>query len=96
MEAAFLACMSDIVAGRKVTPIDIGVDSSAAVSHAHDFVSNSRVRHFERYQLKVREYVARGVVTVTKVGTDDNAADIFTKALGRKKFEKFRKVLLNM
>ena len=54
------------------------------------------MRHFERRQLKVRELVEAGVVAISRVHTDSNVSDIFTTALGKVKFEKFRKMLLNM
>jgi hypothetical protein len=54
------------------------------------------VRHYSRRHLKVRELVEQGIVDVKKIGTDDNVADLLSKALGRRKFEKFRKLVLNM
>ena len=79
-----------------MTPIEIGVDSKGASDLSQDFVSNARVRHFERRQLKVRELVENGVVAIKSIGTDDNVSDIFTKSLGRRRFEKLRKKLLNL
>ena len=96
LEACFLTAFADIVAGKKVSPIRIGVDNKGAVDMSHNFKSNSNVRHFERRQLKVRELVERAIVDVYQIGTADNVSDIFTKALGRKLFEKHRKVLLNL
>ena len=96
LEASFLAEMTEFVTGKSVKPVGIQVDCKAIEDLAKDFVSNSRVRHFERRQLKVRELVEAGIVAISRVHTDSNVADIFTKALGRAKFEKFRKMLLNM
>ena len=96
LEASFLVNFIEVVTKSDVSPVSIGVDSSAAVSLANDFVSNSRVRHYERRHLKVRELVERGIVAVSSISTDDNIADIFTKPLGARKFAKFRKQLLNM
>ena len=47
-------------------------------------------------QLKIRELVERGIVNVKWVATLDNISDIFTKPLGYRLFEKFRKVLMNL
>jgi len=44
--------------------------------------------------LKVREYVADGVIAVTHVATVDNAADIFTKPLEAAPFNKHRVFLM--
>ena len=59
-------------------------------------MSNSRVRHFERRQLKIRELVERGLINTLRIGTEENVSDIFTKPLGYRRFEKLRKILLNM
>ena len=96
LEATFMAGFLHQVTERDVTPIDIGVDSKAARDLSQDFVSNQRVRHFERRQLKIRELVERGLVQIKSVGTSDNVSDIFTKPLARPLFEKHRRVLLNI
>ena len=54
------------------------------------------MRHYTRRHLKIRELVEQGFVAVNKIGTDDNISDMLSKALGRRKFEKFRKLVLNM
>ena len=46
-----------------------------------------------RYHV-VRELIANGVISIEHVETAENVADIFTKALGRVKFEKFAHMLL--
>ena len=96
LEAVYLACLYSEITGKKLEKIDIGVDNSGAVSLANDYVSNSRVRHYSRRHLKIRELVEEGLVAVNKVGTLDNISDLLSKALGRRKFEKFRKAVLNM
>ena len=96
LEGTFLAAMYALVTGKDLGAIDLFVDSKGAADLSQDFVSNSRVRHFERRQLKIRELVDRGLIMVKNIGTDDNVSDIFTKALGYRRFEKLRKVLLNM
>ena len=62
---------------------------------AKSYISNSRTKHIERRHLKIRELVEEMVVRPEFVPTDENVADIMSKPLGRVKFEKFRKVLLN-
>ena len=42
-----------------------------------------------------RELVEEFVVQPEFVPTDENVADVLSKPLGREKFEKFRRVLLN-
>jgi hypothetical protein len=48
-----------------------------------------------RYAM-VRKAVSDGAVTIEKVDTRDNCADIFTKPLPYLTFTKFRKMLLGM
>eukprot|EP00965_Chrysotila_dentata_P144970 4786973-Pleurochrysis_carterae.AAC.1 len=64
-------------------PTELYVDNSGAVELAKERRSCRRSRHVDRRDLKVREYVAQGVVLVKKINTDDNPADVFTKALAR-------------
>ena len=54
------------------------------------------MRHYERRQLKIRELVENGLIKLKLVKTENNPADIFTKALGRRLFEKHRKTVLNL
>jgi hypothetical protein len=49
----------------------------------------SRSQHIEiRYHF-IRDYVQRGAVELQFISTDEQVADIFTKALGRGKFVPF-------
>eukprot|EP00965_Chrysotila_dentata_P059870 1985718-Pleurochrysis_carterae.AAC.1 len=57
------------------------VGNSGAVELSKERQSCQRSRHFDRRDLKVREYVAHGDIEVRKIGTDDNVADDFTKSL---------------
>ena len=43
----------------------------------------------------IRELVEAGVVATKYIPTADNVADILTKPLGRSRFEKLRRLLLN-
>ena len=96
LEATFMVGFLYQLTERDVTPVELGVDSKAANDLSQDFVSNQRVRHFERRQLKIRELVERALVHVKSIGTLDNVSDIFTKPLSKPLFEKHRAVLLNM
>jgi hypothetical protein len=96
LESTFIVSMAQQITGKVLAPVDLGVDSKGASDLSQDFVSNSKVRHFERRQLKIRELVERGLVNVKNIGTEENVSDIFTKPLGRRRFEKLRTVLLNL
>ena len=69
--------------------------NQGAIALAKNYISNSRTHHIKRRELKIRELVEEMVVRPEFVPTDENAADIMTKPLGKAKFEKFRKMLLN-
>ena len=96
LEGTFFLSMIQQITGKVLAPVDLGVDSKAASDLSQDYVSNARVRHFERRQLKIRELVERALVNVKNIGTDENVSDIFTKPLGRPRFEMLRKILLNI
>ena len=63
-----------------MSPIDVKSDASAAIGIANR-VGLGKVRHIEVNQLWLHEKVAKGVIKVIKVGTDDNLADALTKAV---------------
>ena len=71
------------------------VDNKGVVDMSEDYVSNNRTKHIERRHLKIRELVEQGIIKVAHVAGEDNIADILTKPLGRRRFEKLRKNLLN-
>jgi len=97
LEACFLRVLiAELLGLGSMPPTALFVDNSGAVAIANDFISNSRVRHYTRRHLKVRELVEDSVVAVLKIGTDDNIADLLSKALGRRRFEKLRRLVLNM
>ena len=95
LEAVFLrGILSEMLCVQK-QPTVIGIDNQGAVALAKNYISNSRTKHIECRHLKIRELVEEMMVLPEFVPTDENVADIMTKPLGRAKFEKFRKILLN-
>jgi hypothetical protein len=95
LEAVFLRGMLSEIDCQQDEPTVIGVDNQGAVALAKSYVSNSRTKHIERRHLKIRELVEEMVVRPEFVPTDENVADIMTKPLGKSKFEKFRRILMN-
>ena len=73
----------------------LGIDNKGALALAHDYVSNNKTKHIERRHLRIRELVEDGTIAPEYVPTEDNVADILTKPLGRRRFEKLRRKLLN-
>ena len=56
----------------------------------------SKLAHLENSAFKVRELIDGAVVRLVWCPTDENAADIFTKSLGTRKFKKFQAFLLGL
>lgn len=74
-------------------PIKIYEDNSGAVQIAKlgNFSKNSKFIEVEFHF--VNENYVRGYIDIIKVKSEDNIADIFTKALPKAKFDKFRYLL---
>ena len=78
---------------RLIKTIDVYEDNAGAINIAKygNFTKNSK--HIEVHYHYVHECVRDKVINVIKVNSDDNIADMFTKALCREKFERFRCML---
>ena len=96
LEATFLARLVYSITGIDLLPVDMFIDNKGAVDMSVNDVSNNRSKHIERRHRKIRELVESGHILARRISTDDNVADIFTKPLPRKAFEKFRRMLLNI
>ncbi|CAD6936345.1 unnamed protein product, partial [Tilletia laevis] len=68
------------LAPRRAT--DIYTDSSGAYSLARNPEGHNRLKHIDTHYHFVRELVVSQQVSITQIGTDDNAADVFTKVTG--------------
>ncbi|RXW14197.1 hypothetical protein EST38_g11655 [Candolleomyces aberdarensis] len=74
-------------------PTPIYVDNQGAIFNASNLVQERRTKHIDVRYHKIQEYVEEGQVVLYYIPTTENPADIFTKPLGRVKFELFRKSL---
>ncbi|KAA0058244.1 gag/pol protein [Cucumis melo var. makuwa] len=68
-------------------PITLYCDNSGAVANSKEPRSHKRGKHIERKYHLIREIVQRGDVIVTKIASEHNIADIFTKTLTAKVFK---------
>ena len=76
-------------------PTILHVDNSAALALATTLVTNKRTKHIDiRYHF-LRELHHNGIIKPTKIHTDDNNADIFTKPLDETTFLRHRPKLVN-
>ena len=70
-----------------LTPITLYCDNSRAVAQSKEPRNHGKGKHIERKYHLIHDIVQRGDVTVTKIATTDNLADLFTKGLPKKVFE---------
>lgn len=71
----------------------IGCDNNSAISLAKHQVYHEKSKHIDVKMHFVREKIEEGVVTVFKVDTSENPADMLTKPLPREKFNLCIKLL---
>jgi len=74
-------------------PISIYEDNSGAISIAKFGNLTKNSKYIEVHFHFVNESYEKGIIKIVKVNSEENLADILTKALGRVKFEKFRSLL---
>jgi hypothetical protein len=77
-------------------PTPFMVDAANVITLSQNLVSSKQTRHISRRDLIIREREQEEVIAVTKVGTADNLADMFTKVLDRFPFETLRKLTMNI
>ena len=95
LEVVFLrGLLTDFGCSQK-EPTKLSIDNQGAVALAKNYISNSRTKHIQRRHLKIRELVEELVVRPEFVPTDENVADILTKPLGKDRFKKLRKMILD-
>ena len=85
--------------GMKITisiPVSIYCDNQAAVSNVKNVGATARTRHYENWLMYGREQYLNQISTPSWIETVNQVADIFTKALDKTTFLKFRAVLLNV
>ena len=68
-------------------PLVLYCNNSGAVANSKEPRSHKRGKHIEKKYHLIWEIVHQGDVTVTKIGTEHNLADPFTKTLPSKTFK---------
>jgi hypothetical protein len=98
--AAIVACevvwlqklLSDLGQSMDV-PIVIYCDNISSILFANNPVYHVRTKHIEVHYHFIREKVLAKEIDLIHVSTEDQVADIFTKALSTDKLKKFLKML---
>ena len=65
-------------------------DNMSAINISKNHIQHSRTKHIDIRHHFIRDLVEDKVVTLEHVATDNQLADIFTKALDASKFETLR------
>jgi len=74
-------------------PVVIYCDNISSILLANNLVYHARTKHIEVHYHFIREKILAKEIDLIHVNTEDQVADIFTKALGTDKLRKFRKML---
>lgn len=81
------------ITNEKTGPVLLYIDNKAAIDLAKNPVFHGRSKHIDiRYHF-IRECVERGEIIIKHVKTDEQRADVLTKAMSTVKFEKMRDLL---
>ena len=76
------------------TPIRLNEDNQGAIALAKNPVGHGRNKHIDLRHHFLRELVETGKIVMTYIPTNDQLADIFTKALGKQRFLTLRQLLM--
>ncbi|MCO5587601.1 hypothetical protein L7F22_041550 [Adiantum nelumboides] len=68
-------------------------DSQSTLAVARNPIFHARTKHIEVHYHYVRERLSAREISLAYVPTQDNLANLFTKALSHEKLEAFRKAL---
>lgn len=88
IDVTYVRNILDFIGYGQKTPTPIGTDATSALSF-FDGVTSAKHRSIDTRIFYLREKVNGGFVTINKVHTDDNYADVTTKILYRAKHTKF-------
>lgn len=92
-EAIWLTQLLSDLDERCNRPVELYLDNQSAIRLIKNPEMHTRAKHISvRYHF-IRELYEKGDINVTYVNTNDQEADIFTKALHRDKFQKLRHFL---
>jgi hypothetical protein len=78
------------------SPQTIYVDNQATVTNVTNRYQYSRLRHIDASFMMVHERVHEGHISLAHIAGTDNPADLFTKALPKKAFQRHRFTVMGM
>ena len=75
------------------TPTPLKCDNQSAIALANSGVMNARTKHIDIRYHYVREAIENDIISLSYLHTNDQVADVLTKALPRVKLEYFRHLM---
>jgi hypothetical protein len=79
--------------GTKEAQVKLLMDNMSAIALSKNPVHHDRSKHIDTKFHFIRECIEEGKVEVQHIGTVEQLADIFTKALGRARFVELREAI---
>ena len=76
--------------GLKIEQVPIFCDNTSAINIAKNPVQHKRTKHIDIRHHFLRDNVEKGLISMNFCTTEEQIADIFTKALAREQFERNR------
>ena len=95
-EALYLKRLLEELLQNSFGPIEINVDNQGAISLSKNPTQHDRSKHVDIKYHFCRECVSSGKVEVQHVSSEDNVADVMTKAASKGKLAKFRDKLFGV
>jgi hypothetical protein len=89
-QGAWLSRLIGELTGTEQRKFRLHVDNKSAIALCKNPVLHGRSKHIDTKFHYTRERIEAGEMEVEHVGTEDQVADILTKALGRNKFVELR------
>jgi len=75
-------------------PLTIWEDNNACIQLGHNLKGSNAAKHFELRLRLLNEHINSRNIEFSRINTDDQMADPFTKPLARPAFEKFRSLMM--
>jgi hypothetical protein len=91
--ANWLLQLHRVIHGKNAFPLPINCDNQGALSHITTWIIKASTKHIDVCDHNSRDFHARKIVDYFYMHTNENVADILTKALTTDKHEKFTKAM---
>ncbi|KAL0423748.1 UNVERIFIED_CONTAM: Retrovirus-related Pol polyprotein from transposon TNT 1-94 [Sesamum radiatum] len=89
-QATWLRRILEDMGEKQEEPTTIYCDNKSAIAITKNPVQHNRTKHIDIKYHSLREATTRGEIELKYCSTEEQLADIFTKALPRNKFEELR------